>query len=54
LEPFTLAIAQLAYEGEEGPELAYRKAGQQIDDRHVRLSDKFCDGLPFHREECVA
>ena len=24
LEPFTLAIAQLAYEGEEGPELAYR------------------------------
>jgi predicted dinucleotide-binding enzyme len=24
LEPFTLAIAQLAYEGDEGPELAYR------------------------------
>jgi hypothetical protein len=24
LEPFTLAIAQLAYEGNEGPELAYR------------------------------
>jgi len=24
LEPFTLAIAQLAYEGEEGPQLAYR------------------------------
>src|SRR6185436_9830015 len=24
LEPFTLLIAQLAYEGEEGPELAYR------------------------------
>ena len=24
LEPFTLAIAQLTYEGEEGPELAYR------------------------------
>ena len=23
-EPFTLAIAQLAYEGDEGPELAYR------------------------------
>jgi|RhiMetStandDraft_4_1073278.scaffolds.fasta_scaffold505851_1 hypothetical protein len=22
--PFTLAIAQLAYEGDEGPELAYR------------------------------
>ena len=24
LEPFTLAIAQLAYEGDAGPELAYR------------------------------
>ena len=24
LEPFTLLVAQLAYEGEEGPELAYR------------------------------
>jgi predicted dinucleotide-binding enzyme len=24
LEPFTLAIAQLAYEGDGGPELAYR------------------------------
>jgi len=24
LEPLTLAIAQLAYEGDEGPELAYR------------------------------
>ena len=24
LEPFTLLIAQLAYEGKEGPELAYR------------------------------
>jgi 8-hydroxy-5-deazaflavin:NADPH oxidoreductase len=24
LEPFTLAIAQLAYEGDQGPELAYR------------------------------
>ena len=24
LEPFTLLIAQLAYEGEGGPELAYR------------------------------
>jgi 8-hydroxy-5-deazaflavin:NADPH oxidoreductase len=24
LEPFTLAIAQLAYEGDEGPEIAYR------------------------------
>ncbi len=24
LEPFTLAIAHLAYEGDEGPELAYR------------------------------
>jgi 8-hydroxy-5-deazaflavin:NADPH oxidoreductase len=24
LEPFTLAIAQLAYEGDEGPEVAYR------------------------------
>ena len=24
LEPFTLLIAQLAYEGERGPELAYR------------------------------
>src|SRR3954454_19015209 len=24
LEPFTLAIAQLAYEGDEGPQLAYR------------------------------
>jgi predicted dinucleotide-binding enzyme len=24
LEPFTLAIAQLAYERDEGPELAYR------------------------------
>ena len=24
LEPFALAIAQLAYEGDEGPELAYR------------------------------
>jgi hypothetical protein len=24
LEPFTLAIAQLAYEGNEGPQLAYR------------------------------
>ena len=24
LEPFTLASAQLAYEGDEGPELAYR------------------------------
>jgi predicted dinucleotide-binding enzyme len=24
LEPFTLLIAQLAYEGDEGPELAYR------------------------------
>jgi predicted dinucleotide-binding enzyme len=24
LEPFTLAIAQLAYKGDEGPELAYR------------------------------
>ncbi len=23
-EPFTLLIAQLAYEGDEGPELAYR------------------------------
>jgi hypothetical protein len=23
-QPFTLAIAQLAYEGDEGPELAYR------------------------------
>ena len=24
LEPFTLAIAQLAYEGKRGPEIAYR------------------------------
>ncbi len=24
LEPFTLAIAQLAYEGDHGPKLAYR------------------------------
>jgi hypothetical protein len=24
LEPFTLLVAQLAYEGERGPELAYR------------------------------
>jgi len=24
LEPFTLLIAQLAYEGPKGPELAYR------------------------------
>jgi predicted dinucleotide-binding enzyme len=24
IEPFTLLIAQLAYEGEQGPELAYR------------------------------
>ena len=24
LEPFSLAVAQLAYEGEEGPEVAYR------------------------------
>jgi hypothetical protein len=24
MEPFTLLIAQLAYEGEKGPELAYR------------------------------
>jgi predicted dinucleotide-binding enzyme len=24
LEPFTLAIAQLAYEGDKGPEIAYR------------------------------
>ena len=24
LEPFTLVIAQLAYEGDEGPEIAYR------------------------------
>ena len=24
LEPFTLAIAQLAYEGDGGPEIAYR------------------------------
>jgi predicted dinucleotide-binding enzyme len=24
LEPFTLAVAQLAYEGEDGPEIAYR------------------------------
>ena len=24
LEPFTLAIAQLAYESDEGPELVYR------------------------------
>ena len=24
LEPFTLLIAQLAYEGDRGPELAYR------------------------------
>jgi predicted dinucleotide-binding enzyme len=24
LEPFALAIAQLAYEGDEGPEIAYR------------------------------
>jgi 8-hydroxy-5-deazaflavin:NADPH oxidoreductase len=24
IEPFTLLIAQLAYEGERGPELAYR------------------------------
>ena len=24
LEPFTLVIAQLAYEGEGGPEIAYR------------------------------
>ena len=24
LEPFTLAMAQLAYEGDEGPEIAYR------------------------------
>jgi hypothetical protein len=24
LEPFTLLVAQLAYEGEGGPELAYR------------------------------
>ena len=24
LEPFSLAMAQLAYEGDEGPEIAYR------------------------------
>ena len=24
LEPFSLAVAQLAYEGNEGPEIAYR------------------------------
>lgn len=24
LEPFALAMAQLAYEGDEGPEIAYR------------------------------
>jgi hypothetical protein len=24
LEPFTLAMAQLAYEGDDGPEIAYR------------------------------
>jgi hypothetical protein len=24
MEPFTLLVAQLAYEGEGGPELAYR------------------------------
>ena len=24
LEPFTVAIAQLAYEGDRGPEIAYR------------------------------
>jgi hypothetical protein len=24
LEPFALAMAQLAYEGDDGPELAYR------------------------------
>jgi predicted dinucleotide-binding enzyme len=24
VEPFSLAVAQLAYEGDEGPEIAYR------------------------------